>query len=249
MTDIELIVDFHRDAERQGPGSARATQTALSFIPPLNDENAEILDIGCGSGAQTITLAQHTRAHITAVDLFPPFLARLNERARSLGLAGRITTEAYSMDALPYKADRFDLIWSEGAVYNMGFEAGIKAWRTFLKPGGYLAVSELSWFTTSRPNELETYWRENYPSIDTISGKIGVLERNGYSPVAFFQLPEDCWTEEYYRPMLDRMPAFLKKHGHSQEAADFLENERAEIAFYNRYKDLYGYGFYIARKE
>lgn len=67
-----------------------------------------------------------------------------------------------------------------------------------MKPGGYLAFSELSWFTATRPEELEAYWQKGYPGIDSISKKIAVLECDGYSLVAFFQLPEYCWTEKYY---------------------------------------------------
>jgi hypothetical protein len=41
-----------------------------------------------------------------------------------------ITTLNCSMDALPFDEGEFDVIWSEGAVYNMGFEAGVSAWST-----------------------------------------------------------------------------------------------------------------------
>ena len=57
------------------------------------------------------------------------------------------------------------LIWSEGAIYNIGFERGLKEWRRFLKEGAYLAVSEASWFTEKRPAEIETFWQDAYPEI------------------------------------------------------------------------------------
>lgn len=246
--NLELLLDFHKDAERQGPGSAATTRQALAFIPQPGSNEPEILDVGCGTGAQTTTLAQNTQGRITAVDLFPAFLEELEARARRLGLENRIKTEAYSMDQLPYEAERFDLIWSEGAVYNMGYEAGVRAWRKFLKPGGYLAVSELSWFTEERPKELEEHWLREYPGIDMISNKVKVLEKHGYSPVAAFQLPAACWMEEYYGPMLERMPAFLDRHGHGEEAVALVENERREIVFYEKYQRFYGYAFYIGRK-
>lgn len=44
-----------------------------------------------------------------------------------------------------------DLIWSEGAVYTIGFERGINEWYKFLKHGGYIAISEASWFAKNRP--------------------------------------------------------------------------------------------------
>ena len=59
MTELELLVDFHKDADRQGPGSPATTLKALSFINIKNRKSLKVADIGCGSGAQTITLAQN----------------------------------------------------------------------------------------------------------------------------------------------------------------------------------------------
>ena len=37
------------------------------------------------------------------------------------------------MDALPFQEEELDLIWSEGAIYNIGFERGMNEWNKFLK--------------------------------------------------------------------------------------------------------------------
>ena len=39
------------------------------------------------------------------------------------------------------------------------------------------------------------FFRDNFPEIDDISGKIRCMERAGYRPVAHFILPDSCWTE------------------------------------------------------
>jgi len=89
----------------------------------------------------------------------------------------------------------FDTIWSEDAIYNIGFETGFKEWKSFFKKGDYLSVSETSWTTDSRPKELEEYWTKEYPEIDTVSNKIRILEKNRYSPIAHFILPQYCWID------------------------------------------------------
>ena len=248
MTEIQLIIDLHLNAERQGPGSSIETEKALKLIGYENNKNLRIADIGCGSGAQTVTLAENTKGHIVAVDLFPEFLEKLNDKASVLGLSERITTLNKPMEKLPFEKEEFDIIWSEGAIYNMGFEKGIKQWKEFLKTGGYLAVSELSWITGSRPKEIEEYWRPEYAQIDTISNKIRLLEKNGYSPVAHFVLPEYCWMDNYYLPMQKRFPSFLEKHAHSDLAKSIVELEKKEIRMYEWYKEFFGYGFFIAKK-
>ena len=122
MSEIELIIDLHKNSERQGPGSEKETLLALELTGMRHNEKIKIADIGCGTGGQTITLAQKLDAQITAVDLFPDFLDELNDKAEKLGLKEKIITLEKSMDELPFDDEEFDIIWSEGAIYNIGFQ-------------------------------------------------------------------------------------------------------------------------------
>lgn len=144
--DVNLICEFFLNTERQGPGSPEVTLKALSFIDHLTD-HSRIADLGCGTGGQTMTLARHAPGQITGLDFFPGFVERFNHNARVLNLQGRVKGIVGSMDALPFGEEELDLIWSEGAIYNIGFERGLNEWRKYLKTGGYVAVSESSWFT------------------------------------------------------------------------------------------------------
>ncbi len=245
--DFALICEYFSTLERQGPGSPEVTVRALSFIDGLTD-NARIADIGCGTGGQTMTLAVHTSGHITGIDLFPTFIDLFNANAKQHNLQQRVCGIVGSMDSLPFRNDELDLLWSEGAIYNIGFERGLQEWRKFLKPGGYIAVSEASWFTEERPEEIELFWKDAYPEIDTVANKVGQLQRAGYVPVAAFILPENCWTEHFYLPQTAAQTAFLEKHAGNAAAERFIANERREAALYARYKAFYGYVFYIGKK-
>ena len=249
MTELNLIIDLHKNSKRQGPGSEKETLKALGFMNLPNDPNLKIADIGCGSGGQTLTLAQKINCQITAVDLYPEFLDELNEKSEKLGLKGKIVTLQKPMEELPFKSEEFDIIWSEGAIYNVGFENGIKKWKDYLKVGGHLAVSEITWIANSRPKEIEEFWKLEYSEIDAASNKIKILETNGYSLVGYFYLNQDSWIENYYKPMEARFEAFLKRHNNSELACKTVEEYKSEINLYLKYKDYYGYGFYIARKN
>ena len=152
------------------------------------------------------------------------------------------------MDALPFEEATFDAIWSEGAIYNMGFAAGIEAWARYLKPNGILAVSELTWFTAQRPQDLQTHWETEYPEVGTASDKMAVLERLGFSPLGYFPLPVHCWLDNYYRPLQRRFSEFLSRHGNSEDARAIVLAEENEISLYERYSAFVGYGYYIACK-
>lgn len=153
-----------------------------------------------------------------------------------------------SMDDLPFGKEEFDLIWSEGAIYNIGFQHGLHTWREYLRKGGYVAVSEVSWFTNKRPAEINDFWLDAYPEIDTIPNKVAQMQKAGYIPVASFILPENCWTEHFYAPQVEIQDNFLKKYAGNKVAEDFIANQRHETQLYYKYKEFYGYVFYIGKK-
>ena len=248
MDDLELLIDLHTDMERQGPGGQAETRMALALsgLKPCSD--LKIADIGCGSGASALLLAQKLDASVTAVDFAPAFVERLEDAARKAGLEERITAMIASMDALPFHHEEFDAIWSEGAAYNMGFEAAIRAWRPFLKPAGILAISELTWLSGRRPADLQAHWEREYPEVDTASAKIAILEKYGFSPLGYFVLPEHCWLDNYYRPLQRRFAAFVERHANCDQARALVDSQKAEITLYERNKAYVGYGFFIARK-
>ncbi len=245
--DVELICEYFSNLERQGPGSPEVTIEALSFVDNLNDKSL-IADIGCGSGGQTMVLAQHARGTITGIDLFPIFIDLFNRNVEKLNLQDRVKGIVGSMDNLPFRDEELDLMWSEGSIYNIGFERGLNEWRKFLKPGGYIAVSEASWFTEDRPAEIDEFWMDAYPEIDTIPNKIAQMQKAGYIPVAAFVLPDNCWSEHFYAPQANAQKVFLEKNAGNKAAVEFIANQRHEAQLYCEYKEYYGYVFYIGKK-
>jgi SAM-dependent methyltransferase len=245
--DFSLICEYFSSVERQGPGSPEATLKALSFIDNLTDHSL-IADIGCGTGGQTMVLAQHAPGRITGLDLFPGFIDLFNGNAVKHNLQERVHGVVGSMDNLPFQKEELDLIWSEGAIYNIGFQLGINLWRNYLKNGGYLVVSECSWFTDERPDEIHNFWMGIYPEIDTIANKIAQIQKAGYVPVGCFVLPENCWTDHFYEPLKVVQEKFLEKYKGNKTAEEYIAWERHEEELYHKYKAYYGYTFFIAKK-
>lgn len=245
--DFNLICEFFSNMERQGPGSPDVTLKALSFIDDLT-EQSYIVDLGCGTGGQTITLANHIKGKITALDLFPKFINIFNRNVKQLGLQDRAKGIVGSMDNLPFREEELDLIWSEGAIYNIGFERGLNEWRKYLKTGGYIAISESSWFTDERPTEINDFWMSAYSEIDTIPNQVFKIHKAGYLPIATFILPETCWTEHYFAPKIKAQEVFLNKYAGNRIAKELVVSQSYEEGLYQKYKDYYGYTFFIAKK-
>lgn len=245
--ELNMIYDFFSTMKRQGPGSPEATLKALSFIDNLTDHSL-IADIGCGTGGQTMVLARHVPGHITALDIFSGFIDILRRHALQSGLQDKIKAIVGSMDSLPFGEEELDLLWCEGAIYNIGFERGLNEWRRYLKPGGYIAVSEASWFTDERPAEINDFWVDAYPEIDTLPRQVAKIYKAGYLPVATFILPENCWTEHYFAPKVAAREVFLHKYAGNKAAEEFSSLQDSEVVLYSKYKEFYGYVFFIAQK-
>jgi SAM-dependent methyltransferase len=245
--DFTLLCEYFSKLERQGPGSPEVTLKALSFIENLSKES-KIADIGCGSGGQTMILSQNVEGQVKGVDLFPIFIDQFNKNAASLQLDHRVKGIVGSMENLTFQDEELDLIWSEGAIYNIGFQKGLQEWKRFLKKGGYIAVSEATWFTNERPKEIEEFWQDAYPGIDTIPNKIAQMQDAGYVPVASFILPENCWIEHFYLPQVKLDERYLMENKGNKAVEDFIANQRHEAQLYYKYKEYYGYVFFIGKK-
>lgn len=245
--DLNIIYDYFSETERQGPGSIEVTRKALSFIEGLT-EKSRIADIGCGTGGQTMVLAQNTPCEIIGIDVWEDFVDQFNRNAQGNNLGNRLKGIAGNMENHPFRDEEFDLIWSEGAIYNIGFKCGLNEWRKFLKQGGYIAMTENTWFTEERPEEIQRFWQQAYPEIDTIANKVAQMQQAGCLPVAVFVVPEACWTDYYEVQYPKLQEAFLKKHRGNTSAEEFIHYQRHEAELYRKYKAYYGYVFYIGKK-
>lgn len=243
---MDLLLETHIGLERQGPGSLGTMKQALGFLGPLA-RFEKIADLGCGTGGQTMALAECLPGTVTGLDMFPAFIERLGEKAKSKGLEGRVTGVVGQMENLPFRKQEFDLIWSEGAIDNIGFGEGLCHWHDFLKTGGYAAVTCPSWITGERPALVERFWREAGSRLDPVEKNIEIMQKSGYEFVASFVLPEECWTENYFLPREAAIQNLLEKYAHSDIMREYAEMNRQEVRLFREYKQHYGYVFYIGR--
>lgn len=248
MEYIDFLAELHLDAVRQGPGSSECTLRALTHVPELTADSL-IVDIGCGTGASTDVLASNTHANILAIDFLPNFLEKLKTRISDTEYNHRIVTSVQDMANLELPKASIDLIWSEGAIYNIGFENGLRKWKPFMKKNAHIALSEIVWLSDDRPKEINDYWKSNYSEISTVDEKIRVLERLGFELLDYFTLPEHCWWDNYYRPLQNRIKEYKNKYVDKPEILEFLSLEEIEIELYQKYKSYYSYAFFIARNH
>ena len=240
---MNYFLQIYGTLPRAGPGSNGLTRRAFEMMPHV-PESPRILDVGCGPGMQTVELLRIGAGTVIALDLLPEMIDRVNVNANSAGVSDRLETIVKDMKEMAFPAPSFDVIWSEGAIYNLGFEVGLKKFQEFLRPGGYVAVSEPVWLKPDPPSEVVEFWRE-YPEIDTVAAKLEIIKRTGYEVVGHFVLPPTAWTDEYYDPMEGRIAEKAKDWQGIPEAESVLSEARNEISVFRQYSDYFGYAFFL----
>ena len=244
----QIFFEIFESLPRQGPGDEESTKKAFQKLAGL-PEHPEILDVGCGTGGQTMVLAKLSSGNITALDNYAPFVAKLKSNARRDGFAERIHCIIGDMNSMNFPKGSFDVIWCEGAAFVIGVNNALKAWRPLLRPKGYLAVSELVWFKKRAPKEIKDYFEKEYPDIKYYKHIYPVIESAGYKMIDYFPLPSESWWTHYYTPVKKKLAEMRRKYRNNKDAQAIFDSFQLEIDMHRKYSQYYGYGFFIMRKE
>ena len=241
---IRALVELHRGLERQGPGDTDYSNYIISQIPEL-PTNPRIADIGCGAGAGTLFLADKFKSKVRAVDFSREFLDELEDRAKQSGLAHLVETIECDMGNLNWEPGSIDLLWSEGAAYNITFEGALKAWRPLMASNGIAVISEMNYFTSDVPEPVKIFMRSVYPAIKTEPENSDIINSSGFEDLGIHRLPSKAWWDNYYEPLRNNIE-FLKNSNDSTMQSVISEAEE-EMKFFEEYEKFYGYSFYIMK--
>lgn len=244
----DIFYQIYNDIPRVGPGKDELTLNALETIKTkINPER--ILDLNAGNGQQTFVLAKKTNAIINALDNNDSIEEKLENESNGLDIASRIFCFDADLHELPFEEKEFDLIWCEGSIFIIGFEKGLKYWKTILKENGFMAITELNWLKNDLPQEIADFWKHGYPGMINIDENLSLIEKLGFEVLEHFVLPESAWWDEYYTPLENRLEIFRKNNMNQKSEMDTINYVQTEIEMYRKYKDYYGYVFYIIQQK
>jgi SAM-dependent methyltransferase len=243
----ERFFELYEDLPRGGPGDPESTRRALALMPDL-PARPRVLDLGCGPGRGSAELAVLTGGHVTALDRRAPFLRQQAAAARAEGLGGRFDAVCADMRAAPFAPASFDLVWSEGALYNIGFREGLEVCRRLVNPGGYAAVSEAVWTVPDPPDEIRRWWNAQYPDIASAEEKTETVAASGFDVVAHFTLPRAAWEDHYYAPIEQRLAGLRAAWDDDEAGLEVIAELDSEIAMFERWGHTYSYEFFVGRR-
>jgi ubiquinone/menaquinone biosynthesis C-methylase UbiE len=229
--DLRLMLMTNADKFEEEKDLIRAhlskfIRKAFDLLPRL--DSPYILDIGCGSGASTMELAELCNGRIVALDIDEHALNRLDAKIKKAGLSHRVSTLRRSMVDMNFPDETFDIIWSEGSIYVVGFENGLRGWSRFLRINGFLVVHD-------ETGNLEV--------------KLKQIPSCGYDLVDYFILDQDVWWTEYCVPLQKLIDEMRPRCAGEPKALALLDENQREIDMFSVHPELYHSTFFIMRKR
>lgn len=244
MSTNDAFMLFFKGLARHAPGADESTLTALAAceLPP----DPVICDLGAGTGSSALVLAEHLQTKVVAVDQISNSLDELQTRADRRGYGHLIETVEGDFLALDVEPGSVDLIWSEGAIYAVGWDAALEAWRPLLRPGGYVVVTDCVWVTDERPAEAVEFWSREYPEMTTAAALAEFAGNAGFEVVDTFELPRRAWAD-YYGPLGQRV-ALVNSGDPSDEMREVADAVEVEIAVWETHGHAFNYAFFVLRR-
>lgn len=244
----EIFFQVYEPLPRQGPGSRACTERALGLCRDLPPTPA-VLDLGCGGGGQTILLAELTRGSIVALDSHAPSIERLRATVTERRLDGRVRPVVADMAEPGVPSESIDLVWSEGALYNIGIENALRVCSVLLRPGGYVAFTDAVWRKENPPREIKASFDQDYPGMGRTEDLIEVIRKLELELIGHFTLPDEAWWDDFYTPMTLRIEVLRGEYAEDAAALAILDQLAEEPEMHRRHAEYYAYEFFVARRR
>jgi len=166
----------HRTPPRDGAAASRAagrTRRRMRTWP-----------IGPRARTRTPRCTSHGCRHLPTVP------RRTRRRCGRRRMCGSHRHAAGPDAAPPFDECSFDLVWSEGAVYVMGFATGLRAWRPLVRPAGLVVVTEATWFTDAPSARARSFWADAYPAMTDVTTNERIAAQAGYQVIGTHRLAD-----------------------------------------------------------
>ncbi len=151
------------------------------------------------------------------------------------------------MKDIPSVFAKIDLLWAEGAAYNIGFANALTTWAKAIKPNAFAVVSELCWLRDKTPDAVKKFFRSGYPEMKSVQQNIAIAEEAGYKIFNTYMLPKDGWVKGYYNVLEPRAASLVN---HSDVAVrDLAVETLKEIETFRISQDSYGYVFLVLQRS
>jgi ubiquinone/menaquinone biosynthesis C-methylase UbiE len=217
---------FQKRKERIRKRLLKYARKAFRMLPQI--DKPRILDIGCGSGVPTMELARLSQGEIIGIDLDQSALDKFTRSIKEAGLTDRVQAMNCSMFDMDFADESFDIIWSEGSIYAIGFERGLREWRRFLKPCGFMAVHD---------------------EQGNVEEKLEQISNCDYELMGYFMLSEETWWTEYFAPLEKLVTTFRTRYTDDTNILEELHLAEMELDMFKKNPEHNSSVYFIIKKN
>ena len=151
----------------------------------------------------------------------------LNQKIEDMGLEKQVKTLNCSLFDLSFPDESFDIIWSEGSIFVMGFEKGLNEWKHLLKEQGFLVVHDQY---QDHPKKLET------------------IRKCGYKLLNSFVISHQTWELDFYQPYENHLQRLKEEYKGNTEVQQTVQKEIHEISAFKEDSESLSSIFYVMEK-
>jgi ubiquinone/menaquinone biosynthesis C-methylase UbiE len=202
------------------------TRKAFRMLPKL--DRPRILDVGCGSGVPTIELARLSQGAVIGIDIDQSALDKFDIKIRQAGLTDWVQVVNWSMFDMDFPDESFDIIWSEGSIYAIGFERGLREWKRFLKLGGFIVVHD---------------------EQGNVKEKLEQISNCGYELLGYFILSKETWWTEYFAPLEKWIAEAGTRYTDAPKILEELHQAQAELDMFRKNPERNSSACFVMRKN
>jgi len=198
---------------------------AFEYIPVIEDAN--VLDMGCGTGVSDYAIAEIFNYRITSVDLNEVSLNTFKKKIVKLKYPERISIVHSSIETAKIPEKNFNIILAEGLFNSIGFEKGLSIASSFLANNGYMIIHD---------------------EIDKEEMKLQLFRKHHFKVITYFILNEKVWLEEYISCMEKHIDVMKKTMSATANIGKIFEQELYEIELYKKDPMKFRSAYYVVKK-
>jgi len=202
------------------------TRKAFRVLPQM--DKPCILDIGCGLGIPTMELARLSQGEIIGIDIDQPALDKFTKKIKGAGLSDRVQAVNCSILDMDFEDESFDIIWSEGSIFVIGFEKGLRQWKRFLKPDGFMVIHD---------------------EQGNIKGKLEQISNRGYELLGHFLLSKETWWTEYFAPLEKLIGESRTRYSNDQNVLEKLHQAQEELDMFKKNPERNSSVYFIIKRN
>ena len=191
-------------------------------------DKPRILDVGCGSGVPTLELARLSHGEVIGIDIDQNALDKLASRIPDSGFSDWVKALNCSFINMDFPDDSFDIIWSEGSIYAIGFEKGLREWKRFLRPGGFMVIHD---------------------EQGNVSEKLEQISKCGYELLGYFLLSKETWWIEYFAHLQKLITEAQTTCSNNLKVLEDIQEAQEELDMFTKNPERNSSVFFVMKRE